>query len=147
MDMHIRLNGGKKVDAEFGGFTIHTDQPPKYGGADSAPSPFDVFLASIGTCAGYFVQNYCQSRGLSTEGVEIVQHMDWDLAKHLVTKVRLEIQVPESFPEQYRASLVSAVNLCTVKKHLKNPPEIEAATHVKLDEQSAPCCGAASLPA
>jgi putative redox protein len=128
MDIHIRLGGGKKVDAEFGGFVLRTDQPVKHGGEDSAPSPFDVFLASIGTCAGYFIQNYCQSRGLSTEGVQIVQHMDWD--KHLVTKVRLDIQVPESFPEAYRASLVSAVNLCTVKKHLKNPPEIEATTVV-----------------
>ena len=130
MDMRIRLGGGKKVDAEFGAFVLRTDQPKQYGGEDSAPSPFDLFLASIGTCAGYFIQNYCQSRGLSTEGVEIVQQMDWDTARHLVTKVRLAIRVPESFPEPYRASLVSAVNLCTVKKHLKNPPEIEAATVV-----------------
>jgi ribosomal protein S12 methylthiotransferase accessory factor len=131
MDIQIRLGGGKKVAAEFDGFTLSTDQPQKQGGDGSAPSPFDLFLASIGACAGYFIQNYCQSRSLPTEGVEIVQHMDWDHAKHLVTKVRLDIKVPESFPEQYRASLVSAVNLCTVKKHLKNPPEIEAATVVR----------------
>jgi ribosomal protein S12 methylthiotransferase accessory factor len=130
MDIRIRLRGGKKVDAEFGGFTLRTDQPPKFGGADSAPSPFDVFLASVGACAGYFVQNYCQTRGLSTEGVDIVQTMEWNQEKHLVTKIRLDIQVPESFPEQYRASLVSAVNLCTVKKHLLQPPSIEAATCV-----------------
>lgn len=130
MDMRIRLRGGTKVDAEFGGFTLRTDQPAKLGGEDSAPSPFDVFLASIGMCAGYFVQQYCQTRKLSTEGVEIVQSMDWNHEKHLVTKIRLDIQVPESFPEQYRASLVSAVNLCTVKKHLQQPPSIEAATRV-----------------
>jgi putative redox protein len=130
MDIRIRLRGGKKVDAEFGGFTIRTDQPPKFGGEDSAPSPFDVFLASLGACAGYFVQNYCQTRGLSTEGVEIVQTMDWNPEKHLVSKIHLDIHVPESFPEQYRASLVSAVNLCTVKKHLLKPPVIEAETRV-----------------
>jgi len=136
MDIHIHLAGGKKVDAEFDGFTVHTDQPQKHGGENSAPSPFDVFLASIGTCAGYFIQNYCQSRGLSTEGVEIVQRMDWDTTKHLVSKIHLDIRVPPNFPEQYRASLISAVNLCTVKKHLKAPPEIEAETIVGAEPQA-----------
>jgi ribosomal protein S12 methylthiotransferase accessory factor len=143
MDIHIHLGGGKKVDAEFDGFTLRTDQPQKYGGENSAPSPFDVFLASIGTCAGYFIQNYCQTRGLSTEGIEIVQRMDWDTAKHLVSKIHLDIHVPATFPEQYRPSLVSAVNLCTVKKHLKAPPEIEAETLV-IPESAAPVAAPAA---
>ena len=130
MDISIHLDGGKKVSANFDGFTIRTDQPANNGGENSAPSPFDVFLASIGTCAGYFIQNYCQSRNLSTDGIEILQHAEWDTGKHLVTKISLDIRVPESFPEQYRASLVSAVNLCTVKKHLKAPPDIVAETSV-----------------
>ncbi len=53
MEMQISLAGGKKVDARFKGFTIRTDQPESSGGENSAPSPFDLFLGSIGTCAGY----------------------------------------------------------------------------------------------
>ncbi|HMN61100.1 MAG TPA: hypothetical protein PJ988_12085 [Anaerolinea sp.] len=49
MDMIIEFPGGAKVDATFGGFTVKTDQPPMGGGDGSAPSPFETFLASIGT--------------------------------------------------------------------------------------------------
>ena len=130
MEIEIRLGGGKKVDAHFDGYTVHTDQPAALGGTGSAPSPFDLFLASIGTCAGYFVQNYCQSRGLPTEGLRIVQRMTSDPVKHRITGVHLDIEAPQGFPEQYLPSLVSAVNLCTVKKHLLQPPALEVTTRL-----------------
>ena len=52
MEMVISFPGGKRVDAEFGGMVIQTDQPPQGGGEGSAPTPFALFLASMGTCAG-----------------------------------------------------------------------------------------------
>ena len=54
MEMKVYFPGGKRVYADYGGFTIETDQPARGGGDDSAPAPFDLFLASIGTCAGIF---------------------------------------------------------------------------------------------
>ena len=125
MEMRIRFPGNKKVNADFDGFSLATDQPIEAGGDGSAPAPFDLFLASIGTCAGIFVLSFCQKRGLSTDGLEILQKMDWDSEKHLVSKVTLEIKVPKDFPEKYRESLVSAANLCTVKRHLLEPPRFE----------------------
>ena len=130
MEMKIRFPGNKKVSAEIDGMTIMTDQPKDNDGDGSAPAPFDLFLASIGTCAGYFVMAFCQKRGISTDGVELVQRMEWDDAKHLYTKISLEIRVPSTFPEKYRESLVNAANLCTVKKHLQTPPELEVLTRV-----------------
>jgi ribosomal protein S12 methylthiotransferase accessory factor len=126
--MRIRFPGNKKVSAEFDGFTVLTDQPKDAGGDGAAPAPFDLFLASIGTCAGIFVLSFCRKRNLPTEGLEIVQTMDWDQAKHLVSKIRLEIRVPIGFPEKYRDSLVNAANLCTVKRHLHAPPAFEVVT-------------------
>jgi len=55
MDMTITIADGKKVNAEFKGHVFNTDQPPEAGGQGSAPSPFDLFWASIGTCAGFYV--------------------------------------------------------------------------------------------
>ncbi len=127
MEMKIRFAGNKKVAADFDGFTVMTDQPKAAGGDGEAPAPFDLFLASIGTCAGIFVLSFCRKRDLPTEGLEIVQTMDWDEAKHLVSKIRLEIRVPAGFPEKYRDSLVNAANLCTVKRHLHEPPQFEVA--------------------
>lgn len=128
MEMIIRFPGNKKVSAEFGGYTVMTDQPKEAGGDGSAPAPFDLFLASLGTCAGIFALSFCRKRELPTEGLEIVQKAEWDDAAHRVSKVTLTITLPRGFPEKYRDALVSTVNLCTVKKHLAAPPAFEVAT-------------------
>ena len=75
MELIIGFPGGARVDAHFGDFEVRTDQPPQGGGEGSAPTPFAVFLASIGTCVGIYVLGFCKQRGLPVEGVKIVQRM------------------------------------------------------------------------
>ncbi len=119
MEMIIDFPGGSKVDAHFDSHTVKTDQPPEA----SAPTPFAVFLASLGTCAGIYVLGFCQQRSLPTEGIRIVQRMHSDHATGMVTKIDLEIQVPPTFPEKYYPALVRSAELCKVKKHLETPPQ------------------------
>ena len=102
--------------------------PPLGGGESSAPTPFATFLASIGTCAGIYVLGFCKQRGISTEGVQIVQRMHSNPMTGMVGKIDLEIQLPGDFPEKYRPSLVRAAELCAVKKHFEQPPSIEVFT-------------------
>lgn len=125
MDMKITFPGNRKVAAEFDGKVVMTDQPVEAGGDGSAPAPFDLFLASLGTCAGIFVLSFCKKRDIPTEGLEIVQSAEWDEAAHRVSKVSLRIKLPKGFPEKYRESVVSTANLCTVKKHLAAPPAFD----------------------
>jgi ribosomal protein S12 methylthiotransferase accessory factor len=124
MEMIIDFPGGSRVDAHFGNFTIPTDQPP----AASAPTPFATFLASIGTCAGIYVLGFCQQRNLPTEGIRIVQRMHSNPYNGMIEKIDLEIQVPPTFPEKYRDSLVRSAELCAVKKHLEHPPKFDVTT-------------------
>ena len=124
MEMMIDFPGGARVDAHFGPFTVKTDQPP----VASAPSPFDTFLAAIGTCAGIYVLGFCQQRGLPTEGMRIRQEIHRDKSTGMVGKIELEIQVPPGFPEKYLPSLVRSAELCAVKKHLEQPPKIDVYT-------------------
>jgi ribosomal protein S12 methylthiotransferase accessory factor len=130
MEMTIRFPGGARVDAEFGGFTVPTDQPAHGGGSGSAPTPFATFLASIGTCAGIYVLGFCQQRGLPTEGIQIRQRTEADPETRLVRRIALDIEVPPSFPEKYHAALVRSAEQCAVKKHLEHPPAIEVSTVV-----------------
>src|SRR6266545_5672447 len=102
MEMLIDFPGGSRVDAHFGNFTVPTDQPPM----DSAPSPFEVFLSSIGTCAGIYVLGFCQQRGLSTEGIQILQRIHSNRVTGMVEEIDLEIQVPPTFPAKYYDSLI-----------------------------------------
>jgi putative redox protein len=126
MEMIIDFPGGSRVDARFGPFTVATDQPP----AATAPSPFEVFLASIGTCAGIYVLGFCKQRNLSTQGISIVESIHQSPVTGMVETIGLEIQLPPEFPEKYRDSLIHSAQLCAVKKHLENPPCFEITTRV-----------------
>lgn len=124
MEILIDFPGGSRVDAHFKGFTVPTDQPP----IASAPTPFDLFLFSIGTCAGIYVLGFCQQRGLSTEGIQIVQRIHPNPVTHMIDQIDLEILVPSTFPEKYHESLIRSAELCKVKKHLENPPKFHITT-------------------
>ena len=125
MPMEVRFPGGVAVEAIHAGMTIRTDQPVAAGGAGSAPSPFDLFLVSIATCAGFYALRFCQERGLPTEGLGVT--MDWERSPEtkLISKIRISVKLPEGFPEKYRAAILRATDQCAVKKHLVSPPEIE----------------------
>jgi ribosomal protein S12 methylthiotransferase accessory factor len=127
-EMIVSFGGGKKVNAEFNGFTIHTDQATYAGGEGSAPEPFALFLASIGTCAGIFVLSFCQSRGIPTEGIRIVQSHFVKESGRGIGKIELAIELPPEFPDKYKDAVINAANLCAVKKHIQDPPEIVVTT-------------------
>lgn len=123
MEMLIDFPGGKRVDAHFGPYDLKTDQPPQGGGEGSAPTPFATFLASIGTCAGIYILGFCQQRGIPTDGIKIVQRMDYDRMTGMTTKVYLDIQLPPNFPAKYKDAVIRSADQCAVKKHMAHPPE------------------------
>ena len=126
MEILIDFPGGSRVDAHFDDFTVPTDHPP----TASAPTPFAVFLSSIGTCAGIYVLGFCKQRGLPTDNLRIVQNIHSDPQTGMVDQIDLDIQVPPTFPEKYRDSLIRSAELCKVKKHLEHPPKFEISTSV-----------------
>jgi len=125
--MQIEFPGGARVDALHEGFRIRTDQPDAHGAA-SAPSPFDLFLASIGTCAGFYVLRFCQEREIDTEGLSLTLNSEWDGARKLVSRIGIEIALPPSFPEKYVGAVVRTVDQCSVKRHLAQPPAFDVVT-------------------
>ena len=131
MEMVIDFPGGARVDAHFGGFTVMTDQPPQGGGEGSAPSPFALFLASLGTCAGIYVLGFCRQRGLPTEGIRILQKMGNNPETGKLERVDIDIQLPADFPEKYQEALIRAASQCAVKKQLEHPPTIQVVTTIQ----------------
>ena len=122
MEMMITFPGGARVDANFGPYDVMTD-PPQGGGTGSAPTPFAVFLASIGTCAGIYVLGFLRQRGLTTEGIRIRQRMHGNPVTGMIEQIDLEIETPPDFPEKYLDAMVRAAELCAVKKHFEQPPQ------------------------
>ena len=121
--MEITFDGGKVITAHLKGHAIRTDQTEKNGGGNSAPAPFDLFLASIGTCAGIYVKSFCDQRQIPAENIKIKQDIEFNMETRLPAVIRLEIQLPPDFPEKYKDAVINAADLCLVKKTIANPPE------------------------
>lgn len=122
MDMVVTFPGGKRVDAQYKGNTIKTDQSPKGGGEGSAPTPFDLFISSIGTCAGIFVLSFLQERNIPYEDAKIILRTERNAENHMIEKIHIDINLNNDFPEKYKNAVKSAADLCSVKKHLIKPP-------------------------
>ncbi|MHC5036454.1 MAG: OsmC family protein [Planctomycetota bacterium] len=125
MDLEMRFPGGKKVEARMKDHVVLTDQTPKDGGEGAAPAPFDLFVASIGTCSAYYVLSFCQTRNIPLEGLRVTLSTEKDPKKKLLSRIELRIHLPSTFPEKYRDAVVKAAKFCAVSKHLYDPPVIE----------------------
>ncbi len=124
MDMEMTFPGGKAVDALFEGRRIRTDQPKSSGGEGSAPAPFDLFLASIGTCTAYYVLAFCRTRNIPLDDVRVGMDIEPDEERKRIGCVRVVIRLPASFPDKYRKAVVKAAKFCAVTKYILDPFEI-----------------------
>lgn len=110
-------------------FTIKTDQGPKGGGEGLYPEPFTLFLASLGTCAGIYIKQFCDQRGIDASEITIDQEIGYDSMKKMIGKIQLNVNVPSDFPEKYESAVIRSANQCAVKKHIH--PDIELVTVVR----------------
>ena len=124
-EINVSFPGNLKVTASCGDFVIPTDQPEKAGGDNSGPSPFVLFASSIATCAGYFALKFCRTREIDTTGMAVRLSYDWDKGQKRYAKMKVELTLPDGFPEKYRGAIEKAVDQCVVKQHILNPPEFE----------------------
>jgi putative redox protein len=138
MDIRITFPGGKKVNAEFAAHVVRTDQSTIHGGDGTAPEPFDLFLASLGTCAGIYVLGFCQARDIPTTGIEVLQRNHFDEATHILERIELELVLPDTFPEKYRVAIVRAAEGCKVKKVLASPPQITVKARIEKPRATVP---------
>jgi putative redox protein len=128
MDMKITFPGGLAVNAAFKDFTVTTDQGAEHGGGGTAPEPFDLFLVSLGTCSGLYALRFCQQRGIATQGLGLNLTTEKDPEWKRLALIRLEIELPDGFPEKYREALIRSVDQCAVKRHILAPPRFEVET-------------------
>ena len=126
--MEVTFDGGKVITAHIGRHTIKTDQPVNSGGLNTAPAPFELFLASIGTCAGIYVKSFCDQRNIPSENIKIIQTAEYDKETGLPINIKIDIQLPADFPDKYKAAVINVAELCKVKKTIANPPTFEVTT-------------------
>ena len=128
MDIEVYFEEGAKVNARLGKHLVKTDQKERGGGENSAPAPFDYFLASLATCAGIYVKVFCDKRGIDSSEIRIMQKHRTDPQTRKLIGIDLDIILPEDFPDKYREAVIKAADQCAVKRVLKDPPDIEVRT-------------------
>ena len=126
MRIESRFEGGLSVSAEVRGHRIRTDQPAAAGGDGGAASPFDLFLASLATCAGYYALQFCRQRGIDEAGLAVALEVEKDPDSGRLRQLALEVSPPAALPEKYRDALLRAVDQCAVKRALVAPPAMTA---------------------
>jgi ribosomal protein S12 methylthiotransferase accessory factor len=124
--MEIVFGDGLRVRAEFDGLTVETDQPVASGGEGTAASPYDLFLASLGTCAGCFALRFMRQRGIDATGARLTLSSVKDPETGLAAVVTIELELPPGFPDNYRDAVVRAMDQCKVKRQLEHPPSVIA---------------------
>jgi ribosomal protein S12 methylthiotransferase accessory factor len=120
--LEVTFPGGKRVDVQFGGFRVATDQSENNGGEASAPAPFDLFLASIAACSGIYALNFCQTRDIPTQGLGLSLSWESGGKDGSGASATLRLRLPEGFPDRYRDGIVRSMDLCAVKKAILHPP-------------------------
>ena len=130
-EIKVTFPGGKRVDAEYKGFQIKTDQPVYAGGEGTAPAPFDLFLGSIAACVGFYVLAFCQNRGYRMDQASVSMRMFKNEEKKMIDKISFEIHLPPEFPDKYTQAIIKSVDKCAVKAHMVDDPVFEYKVNIK----------------
>jgi putative redox protein len=121
----IRFGQNTEVIAKLRDFEIVTDQPLKAGGGNSAPDPFSLFLASVGTCAGYYTLKYCQSHGIDQKDVRLKLTAIRDIQTRKLSKLRTDVLLPDGIDPLHQEGIRTAIDECAVKKAMQDLPTFE----------------------
>ena len=130
MMIDVTFPGGQAVDAHIAGHIVHTDQREKHGGGGTGPAPYDLFLASIATCMGFYALRFCQQREIDTEGLRLSMETERDPDTRMIHLVRMQVQLPGGFPPKYVAAVERSMEQCAVKKHMFEPPSFVMETEI-----------------
>ncbi len=127
--MELHFPGGRKVNSDYKGFTIKTDQSKADGGDSSASTPSDLFFASVGACMGLYALDFCVKRKIDSGQLKLSVEMQSHDKTRLVEKMIFNINLAPEFPQKYTSALIRAMKLCYLKKHFEQPPKFEFVTH------------------
>lgn len=104
---------------------VHFDNVVIATGSEETPSPFQLFLASLGACAGLNAAGYCENHELPTKGLKVIMHVERDPDTRLASLIKMQLVLPPGFPENRRKAIIKATEACFVKRHLLSPPRFE----------------------
>ena len=123
--MDVRHVSGESYEVSVRGHRVIVDQPADAGGQDTAPTPTELFVASLATCVAFYAGRYLTRHGYSRDGMAV--SADFDMASDRparVSSVRLTVKAPAELPADRWPALHAVVSHCTVHNSLASPPSV-----------------------
>jgi uncharacterized OsmC-like protein len=122
--MTLSWMGGVQFRVEVRNHHLVVDQPVEEDGQDQGVTPVEMFVASLGTCMGYFAARFFQRHKIHTDGFKI--SMEWDYAEqpHRVGDITAHLSFPVKLEPTMKARLQKVLEGCTVHQSLIHPPKV-----------------------
>ncbi|MGW6316562.1 OsmC family protein [Streptomyces sp. NPDC055099] len=119
--VHVR---GDVYGVEVRGHHLAVDQPVDSGGSDSAPTPVELFVASLATCVAHYAGRYLDRHAFDRDGLTVDARYTMATDRPArVASVALRVNAPGVPPERV-AGLLAVVQHCTVHNSLEHPPDV-----------------------
>jgi len=124
-EMEVQFVAGEAYEVTVRGHRLMVDQPGDAGGQDSAPTPTELFVASLGGCVAFYAGRFLTRHGYGRDGLAV--SVDYQMASDRparVSNIHLTVRVPAGLPPQRWAALRAVVSHCTVHNSLASPPSV-----------------------
>jgi putative redox protein len=124
-EMDVRFIAGESYEVSVRGHQVLVDQPADAGGQDTAPTPTELFVASLATCVAFYAGRYLTRHGYSRDGLAVSAGFDMASDRPArVSGIRLTVVPPADLPTDRRPALLAVISHCTVHNSLSLPPPI-----------------------
>ncbi|NDJ60314.1 MAG: OsmC family protein [Chloroflexi bacterium] len=118
--------GDMLFETTMGSHTLLVDVPESMGGSDRGPTPPEVFIASLGTCVGALVANYCNKTGnISTEAMTIDVTYDKAAEPTRLVNIKVKVNLPHALCETREAAIKRVAEHCPVHETMLTLDAIE----------------------
>lgn len=122
--MRVEHLGGDRFAIDVRGHRVLVDQPAEAGGQDSAPTPTELFVASLASCVAFYARRYLRRHGLATEGLAVDADFVLGTGPARVSDIDVRITLPDDVPEERRGALLAVASHCTVHNSITQEPDI-----------------------
>lgn len=124
MRVAAQTEGDLFTQIKAGKFALAADEPKSFGGADAAPTPYDLLLSSLGSSTSISIQLYAKKYGIAVDTVKVhleqtQKHVD-DLREGKVLESVKRLVEINGAHEKNIPRLLKAAEYCPVYRLLKD---------------------------
>jgi uncharacterized OsmC-like protein len=117
--------GDMLFESRLGNHSVVLDVPANMGGKDRAPTPLEMFSASLGACVAAFVAQYCNRAGIDTTDMSVDVTFDKAGEPLRLTNLQIEVKLPNGEYGNRKDAILRVAQHCPVHETITTLEQIE----------------------